>query len=52
MQDAKLTSWLNGIQMIQIEDQKIGRGERGIILQIHSGGDVKVSWRNIEVKEL
>lgn len=52
MQDAQLTSWLNGIQMIQIEDQKIGRGEGGIILQIHSGGDVKVSWRNIEVKEL
>ncbi|MDG1380445.1 MAG: DUF1080 domain-containing protein, partial [Flavobacteriaceae bacterium] len=24
MQDAKLTSWLNGTQMIQIEDQKIG----------------------------
>ena len=52
MQDAKLTSWLNGTQMIQIEDQKIGKGEGGIILQIHSGGDVKVSWRNIEVKEL
>ena len=52
MQDAKLTSWLNGTQMIQIEDQKIGQGEGGIILQIHSGGDVKVSWRNIEVKEL
>jgi len=52
MQDAQLTSWLNGIQMIQIEDQKIGQGEGGIILQIHSGGDVKVSWRNIEVKEL
>ncbi|MDB2471409.1 DUF1080 domain-containing protein [Flavobacteriaceae bacterium] len=52
MQDTQLTSWLNGIQMIQIEDQKIGQGEGGIILQIHSGGDVKVSWRNIEVKEL
>jgi len=52
MQDAKLTSWLNGTQMIQIEDQKIGQGEGGIILQIHSGGNVKVSWRNIEVKEL
>ena len=52
MQDAQLTSWLNGTQMIQIEDQKIGQGEGGIILQIHSGGNVKVSWRNIEVKEL
>ncbi|MDB4404578.1 DUF1080 domain-containing protein [bacterium] len=52
MQDAQLTSWLNGTQMIEIEDQKIGQGEGGIILQIHSGGDVKVSWRNIEVKEL
>ena len=48
----ELTSWLNGTKMTSIKDEKIGKGEGGIILQIHSGGDVKVSWRNIEVEEL
>lgn len=49
---AKLTSWLNGIEMIYFEDEKIGQGVGGIVLQIHSGGDVKVRWRNIEIEEL
>ncbi len=48
----ELTSWLNGIKMINIKDEKIGNGEGGIVLQIHSGGDVKVLWRNIEIEEL
>ena len=48
----KLISWLNGTQMIEITDEKIGNGEGGIVLQIHSGGDVKVSWRNIEIESL
>ncbi len=47
-----LTSWLNGTKMVHIDDEKIGNGEGGIALQIHSGGDVKVSWRNIKIKEL
>lgn len=48
----ELTSWLNGTKMTYIKDKKIGQGEGGIILQIHSGGDVKVSWRKIEIEEL
>ena len=52
VQGAKLTTWLNDTQMIELEDEKIGQGSGGIVLQIHSGGDVKVSWRNIEIKEL
>jgi len=52
VQGPKLTSWLNGTEMIDFEDEKIGDGEGGIVLQIHSGGDVKVSWRNIEIEEL
>ena len=52
VQGPRLTSWLNGIEMIDFEDDKIGRGEGGIVLQIHSGGDVKVSWRNIEIEQL
>ncbi|GAA3568278.1 DUF1080 domain-containing protein [Snuella lapsa] len=50
--NAKITSWLNGVKMVDFEDEKIGSGEGGIILQIHSGGDVKVSWKNIKIKTL
>jgi len=52
VQGAKLTSWLNGTKMVDFNDEKIGMGEGGIVLQIHSGGDVKVSWKNIKIKEL
>ena len=48
----KLVSWLNGTQMIEIEDELIGKGEGQIALQIHSGGDIKVKWRNIQIEEL
>lgn len=51
-QGAQLTSWLNGIQMTDLNDEKISAGEGGIVLQIHSGGDVKVSWRNLEIREI
>jgi hypothetical protein len=52
VQGTKLTSWLNGTKMVDFDDEEIGKGEGGIILQIHSGGDVKVSWKNIKIKEL
>ncbi len=48
----KLTSWLNGTEMITITDAKIGAGEGGIALQIHDGGGIKVKWRNIRLTEL
>ena len=46
-----LTSWLNGVEMITITDEKIGEGEGAIALQIHSGGGIKVKWRDIFVEE-
>ena len=52
VQGSKVTSWLNGTKMVDLEDDKIGEGEGSIALQIHSGGDVKVSWRNLEIEEL
>lgn len=52
VQGSKLTSWLNDIKMVDFKDVEIGKGEGGIVLQIHSGGDVKVSWKNIKIKEL
>ena len=52
VQGARVISLLNGTQMVDFTDAKIGEGEGGIALQIHSGGDVKVSWRNLKIKEL
>lgn len=49
---SQLTSWLNGTKMVELDDEKIGQGEGGIALQIHSGGNIKVKWRNLEIKEL
>ncbi|WP_411029108.1 DUF1080 domain-containing protein [Spongiimicrobium sp. 3-5] len=48
----QLTSWLNGVEMVTIADDKIGAGEGAIALQIHDGGGIKVKWRNITIKEL
>jgi hypothetical protein len=48
----RVITYLNGHKMISIKDEKIGVGEGGIALQIHSGGDIKVRWKNIQLKEL
>ena len=47
-----VTTWLNGIKMVEIEDKKIGKGKGSIALQIHKGGGIKVRWKNIRIKEL
>lgn len=45
-------TYLNGQLMITLEDKMIG-GANGIIaLQIHSGGGIKVQWRDIRITEL
>jgi hypothetical protein len=49
---SQVTTWLNGVEMVTLTDDKIGAGEGSIALQIHSGGGIKVKWRNIEIKEL
>jgi hypothetical protein len=43
-------TWLNGKKMVTFEDEKIGEALGSIALQIHSGGGIKVMWRNLEVK--
>lgn len=48
----KVTTWLNGEQMIELQDEKIGSTEGKIALQIHDGGGVRVRWRNIQIKKL
>ena len=48
----RVTTWLNGKQMVQLTDEKIGKGEGFIALQIHDGGGIKVRWRKLKIKEL
>ncbi|NJB86368.1 hypothetical protein GGR26_002136 [Lewinella marina] len=48
----KVTTWLNGVQMVELEDEKIGQGKGAVALQIHDGGGIKVRWRDIEIKPL
>lgn len=48
----KVTTWLNGTKMIQLEDKKIGEGKGSIALQIHDGGGIKVKWRNLQIRPL
>lgn len=51
----EVTSWLNGEQMVHLEDEKIGEATGSIALQIHSatpGNEVKVRWKNMEIKVL
>jgi hypothetical protein len=52
VQGDKVTTWLNGQTMTELQDEKIGRGKGRILLQIHSGGGIKVRWRNIQLTEL
>jgi hypothetical protein len=47
-----VTTWLNGEMMIDFSDKKIGRADGSIALQIHSGGGIKVMWRNLKITEL
>jgi hypothetical protein len=52
MEGNTVKTWLNGEQMIVLEDAKIGSAVGKIALQIHDGGGVKVRWRKVEIKEL
>jgi len=45
-------TWLNGQKMITFEDEKIGQAVGSIALQIHSGGGIKVVWRNLMITPL
>ncbi|HTE27386.1 3-keto-disaccharide hydrolase [Flavitalea sp.] len=48
----EVTTWLNGHQMVNLKDEKIGQGKGFIALQIHDGGGIKVRWKNMKIKEL
>lgn len=48
----RVTTWLNGHQMTDLTDDKIGEGKGSIALQIHDGGGIKVRWRNLAIQKL
>ncbi|MCH5596701.1 3-keto-disaccharide hydrolase [Niabella ginsengisoli] len=48
----QVTTWLNGHQMVDFSDSKIGAANGFIALQIHDGGGIKVKWKDIILKEL
>jgi hypothetical protein len=47
-----VTTWINGTEMINLTDERIGAATGHIALQIHDGGGIRVRWRNIEVTKL
>ncbi len=48
----RVTTWLNGVEMVDLTDGQIGAADGVIALQIHDGGGIKVRWRNLVVREL
>jgi hypothetical protein len=48
----RVQSWLNGEPMVDFTDEKIGKANGSIALQIHDGGGIKVRWRNLVIEEL
>ncbi len=48
----RVQTWLNGQPMVDLTDEKIGKANGSIALQIHEGGGIKVEWKNMEIEEL
>ena len=48
----KVKTWLNDVEMISINDEKIGKGKGAIALQIHDGGGIKVRWNKLILKKI
>ena len=49
---ALVQTWLNGEEMVDITDARIGAAQGRIALQIHDGGGIKVLWRNFRLTTL
>ncbi len=48
----KVTTWINGTEMVTLTDEKIGKANGSIALQIHDGGGIKVKWKKLKIEEL
>lgn len=45
-------TFLNGQAMVDMHDEKIGKADGSLALQIHDGGGIKVRWRELMLKKL
>ncbi|MCK4679249.1 MAG: DUF1080 domain-containing protein [Bacteroidales bacterium] len=52
VKEERVITWLNNEMMTDLRDDKIGKADGVIALQIHDGGGIKVKWREIFIKEL
>ncbi|GAA4446472.1 hypothetical protein GCM10023091_39620 [Ravibacter arvi] len=52
VQGDRVQTWLNGHEMVDLKDDKIGAATGSIALQIHDGGGIKVRWKNLLLTEL
>ncbi|MBR4070112.1 MAG: DUF1080 domain-containing protein, partial [Bacteroidaceae bacterium] len=52
VEGGKVQTWLNGVEMVNLEDELIGKGCGRIALQVHDGGGIKVLWRNMKLTTL
>lgn len=52
VQGDNVKTWLNGEEMVNLSDEKIGKAQGRIALQIHDGGGIKVQWRNLNLTTL
>ena len=48
----EVTTWINNQEIINLFDEKIGKANGSIALQIHDGGGIKVRWKNIMLTKL
>ncbi|MBQ7222661.1 MAG: DUF1080 domain-containing protein [Bacteroidales bacterium] len=46
----RIQTWLNGEPMVDLTDERVGKGHGRIALQIHDGGGIKVRWRNLHIQ--
>ena len=45
-------TWLNGVEMVSLNDEGIGKGKGAIALQIHDGGGIKVRWKDLKIQPI
>jgi hypothetical protein len=48
----RVITWVNGMKISDLRDEKIGEATGSIALQIHDGGGIKVRWRDLRLRNL
>jgi hypothetical protein len=48
----RVVTWVNGMKIADLRDERIGAANGSIALQIHDGGGIKVRWRNLMLRNL